>query len=140
MKSLKNIIQEKLVINRDTKATTQRQIEPMSSNMLSKFVDAKRNKSPRDENRHFEKMEEYQKKGSKPERLISTIKDNNKLINRWIAACVMLWDDAIQKFGEAIADRTEFSLDDLHAYVLSRYKGYKLDWAKHYLELYNIAY
>ena len=89
----------------------------------------------------------YMKKGSKPSILINHIKDNKKLMNRWFCAIKLEWDDAIKQFGEAVADRCEFTQEQLHGYILKLYNNLKnsrytelRDKYKHYLNLYNIEY
>lgn len=50
----------------------------------------------------IDKMKGYYNKRSDPERLVNSIKDNKKLIARWIAAIKIGWNDAIDEFEEAI--------------------------------------
>lgn len=149
MKELNKYILEKLVIgnNLDNPYIN---IKPADSKLRHKInysiqYNSKTNKYEIFYN-HIQKMKEYMNKGSKPERLIATIKDNTKLLNRWMAAVELKWDDAILAFGQAIEDRNLFTLEELHSYILS---GYNKDinnqnesdgCIQHYLDLYNINY
>ena len=50
-------------------------------------------------------MRDYHTRHSKPERLVNSIKDNEKLVRRFAVAVNMKWDEAIDEFGKALADR-----------------------------------
>ena len=63
------------------------------------------------------KMNGYRAKGSKPERLIATIKDNGKLKRRFAAAVRLDWRDAVNKFGDALVNRGIYSREQVDAYI-----------------------
>jgi len=68
------------------------------------------------------KMQGYYKKGSKPERLVNSIKDDHKLLRRFATAIDMKWDDAVNVFGHAIIDRNIWNKDEVILYISKRYK------------------
>ena len=65
----------------------------------------------------IKKMKDYYKKASDPERLIATIKDNDKLVKRYGAAIVIGWDDAERAFRDAILDKDLMTSDELDDYA-----------------------
>ncbi len=64
----------------------------------------------------IDKMKQYYNKRSNPERLVASIKDDNKLVARWIAAMIIGWDDAVAEFEKAIRDRKILSKAEIAAY------------------------
>ena len=145
MKNLKEIIQEKLVINKNLKS----QIQEINQEDLPKYSRDLEQKissylwfKGNNLYSHMEKMESYMNKGSKPERLIKSIKDDKKLFNRWFAAIKLNWVEAYKEFGKALEDRGVFTLPELHSFILNRYKsgnyqGYSNNF-KEYLNIYKI--
>ena len=63
-----------------------------------------------------EKMKEHLNKGIKPSRLVSLIKDPNKLVNMWLAAIEIGWKDAISEFSYKILSRKILSKAEITAY------------------------
>lgn len=73
---------------------------------------------------HVKKMQGYWKKNSDPQRLIKSIDNPDKLINRWLAAIKIGWQYAAEEFEKAIRERklltdeqiaekkSQYSLDD----------------------------
>jgi len=78
-------------------------------------------KSPTEESRDWDKAEMYFKKKSKPERLVNSIKDRNKLIRRWFIYVALGWDEATKVFKDEIIKREYYDEDTLDKYVLQRY-------------------
>ena len=155
MKTLKEIltsrfseykVNEKLVINK----TTGKNIHKINSEDLPKYdhnlswrMDKLRySKGAGTLTSHTSKMEAYYEKGSKPERLVKSIKDESKLFNRWFVAVKMEWAEAIQEFGKALEERGIFTLPELHAYILYLYNNqHNPDGPyRKYLDLYHIQY
>ena len=83
-------------------------------------------------------MRKMLSKSSNIEKILKNSKQQLTLINRWHAAVVIEWDDAIVEFGKAIENRNILPLEALHAYILSKYKRVKMKFYKHYLDLYEI--
>lgn len=105
MKKISLYISEKLCINKDVDPT--------------KAVDLSKVRAPYIYPDHTDimKMKDYKAKGSKPERLIATIKDNNKLARRFATAVNMGWDDAIIKFGDALVARGVYKQEEVDKYI-----------------------
>jgi len=74
----------------------------------------------------IQKMKDYFNKRSNPERLVKSIKDNNKLISRWLAAIKIDWKDAISEFAYAIESRKLMSKAEMVAYS-NKYKNELVD-------------
>ena len=79
------------------------------------------NKYKTDE-KHIKKMKDYFNKRSDPERLVKSIKDDNKLVARWIAAIKIGWEEAISVFGYAITDKKLLTKAEIVAYT-EKYKA-----------------
>ena len=62
------------------------------------------------------KMKGYMEKGSKPERLVNSIKDNDKLVRRWLAAKLLGWTEADGEFSYYIKYRHVLDEVELAAY------------------------
>lgn len=75
-------------------------------------------KTPQAEWTNSEKMKAYHDKGSKPERLVATIKNQEKMIKRWVAAMDMEWEEAADVFKQAIIDRGYYTKDELEAFII----------------------
>lgn len=69
------------------------------------------------ERQDVEKMDYYHNKGSKPERLVATIKDRNKLLRRFGQAVRMKWTAAVKVFGQAIVDRGYYTREEVDNYI-----------------------
>lgn len=74
------------------------------------------------EPKDYQKMRDYKAKGSKPERLVNSIKDRGKLERRFRVAIEMKWQDAITVFGDALVDRNYFSRDEVDKYIADSLK------------------
>ena len=122
MKSIKDCLLEKLVLNKNTKIKDKLNVGQLdmedSEKIYRKIMHFMSEKSPTKLYTHARKMEEYMKKGSDPKRLVASIKDSKKLLNRWYQAVKLEWDDAIIEFGDTINNRNIFSLEDLHKCLL----------------------
>lgn len=65
----------------------------------------------------YDKMNEYHRKGSKPQVLVNTIKDSEKLKRRFAVAVSMKWQEAIEKFGDALVNRGIFNRAEVDKYI-----------------------
>jgi len=108
MKNISLYITEKLHIDKEVKAT-----KPDLSNVRAPFIGPER--------KDFEKMRDYHAKGSKPERLVNSIKDNEKLARRFAVAVNMKWDAAIDEFGKALVDRGVYRQEEVDKYIEVHY-------------------
>lgn len=128
MYNLKDFIIEKLHVNKDMKPNKKKEYSDEDiKDLLSKYT---RNdipsglkndmffKTPQSEWTNMEKMEGYYKKGSKPERLVATIKNREKMIKRWIAAMDLEWEEAADVFRDEIIKRGYYTEQDLFIFVL----------------------
>jgi hypothetical protein len=68
-------------------------------------------------------MSAYKDKGSKPKRLVNSIKDNSKLVMRWLVAIHIDWIDCALVFRDEIIDREILTAEELDAYVVKEYLG-----------------
>ena len=112
MKNLIKYISEKLVIDKEIKV--EKPVEKDFSNV--------RDISFWPEGIDIQKMNDYHAKGSKPERLVNSIKDNEKLGRRFAVAVKMGWQEAIEKFGKALVDRKCYTQDEIDKYISKRKK------------------
>ena len=129
MKSINSFILEKLQINKNiaSKATTVK-IDTTKRNPNFDRIDfyAYLSTDPssryyKDSKKHIDKMTAYMNKNSNPPRLISSIKSFDKLCKRWYAAIILMWDDAILEFANAIVERDgNIDINDLHQYVIKK--------------------
>lgn len=76
--------------------------------------------------KHIDKMKGYFNKHSDPERLVKSIKDNDKLVARWIAAMLIDWPEAVSVFGYEIEQRKLLTKAEIVAYG-EKYKNQKVD-------------
>lgn len=119
MKNLKDILEnkfsknftilEKLKINKETDFNLKDADEKLYKNVYWRMdhPDWKDN----------EKMKNYHDKGSKPERLVATIKDRDKLCRRFLSAFNLDWIHAIKVFGDAIVDRGYFTREEIDNFI-----------------------
>lgn len=119
MKSINNYIIEKFKITSDIKAEKVQSLIEKAEN----FDVTKDNKVYWEwpDNRDIEKMKSYMNKGSKPERLVNSIKDNDKLQRRFRVAVELKWEDAINVFGQAIIDRNIHTEEAVLYYIKRNY-------------------
>ena len=66
-------------------------------------------------------MRDYHVRHSKPERLVNSIKDNEKLVRRFAVAVNMKWDEAIDEFGKALVDRGIYKQEEVDKYIEVHY-------------------
>ena len=122
MRHIIEFIKEGLKVTGKSKVNNQSNLRDVSgANIgdISKYIWFK---SPAEEAGHYNKMDMYFKKGSKPERLANSIKDQKKLMIRWYIAVTMGWLECAITFRQHIIDRGYADEDQLDNYVLTRYK------------------
>lgn len=78
------------------------------------------------DDKHIKKMKEYFNKHSDPERLVKSIKDDKKLVARWIAAMLIGWPEAVSVFGYEIENKKLLNKAEIVAYT-EKYKDQKVD-------------
>jgi len=78
------------------------------------------------DDKHIKKMKDYFNKRSDPERLVKSIKDDKKLVARWIAAMLIGWPEAVSVFGYEIKTKKLLSEAEIVAYT-EKYKDQKVD-------------
>lgn len=149
MKQIISFINEKLKINSQSKVNTDSGLRDLSDIKTKHFYELNY-RSPSEESRDWAKAEEYFKKKSKPERLVNSIKDRNKLVRRWIIYVVLGWEEAYQVFRNEIVNRGYYTEDELDKYILDRYnkvKSFSTTLAKereqnykNYLDVNNVKY
>jgi len=127
MNNLSKYIIEKLHINKDTKVDNRELLdkaldEEYIKNIPSIIKTVMNRKGITTEASDWPKMQAYYKKGSKPERLVNSIKDTQKLLHRFATAIDMKWNDAVNVFGHAIIDRNIWDEDEVIYYISRRYK------------------
>ena len=127
MNSLRQYIIEKFKLNANniTKGLSDKEIDDLIEKYKDKNINGRLyidlySQNPSEKSKHLYKMQEYQEKGSKPERLVSSIKNRTKLIGRWNAAMDMGWEDAANVFKQAIIDRGYYTEEDLNQYIIKR--------------------
>ena len=122
MENISDYIYEKLRITKDTINDIEPTlIELASDEEYVKKIDSKKKY-------YFEipgaedvvKMKDYFNKGSKPSRLVNSIKNFTKMQRRFVCACKMKWEDAIEEFGNALIERYKMNKDSV-IYAISMY-------------------
>lgn len=68
------------------------------------------------DDKHIAKMKAYFNKHSDPERLVKSIKDDKKLVARWIAAMKINWPEAVSVFGYEIEHKKLLTKAEIVAY------------------------
>ena len=148
MKQIINYLTEKLKIGSQSKVNTDKDLRDLSDVEDGNFFELYY-KSPSEESRDWAKAEEYFNKKSKPERLVNSIKDRNKLVRRWFIYVMKGWEDAYQVFRGEIVKRGYYTEDELDKYILNRYNKLKsgsvkmektLEHYEKYLEMNNVKY
>ena len=149
MKQIITFINEKLKINSNSKVNTDSGLRDLSDIKSKSFWELSY-KSTGEESRDWAKAEGYFKKKSKPERLVNSIKDRNKLIRRWYIFVAIGWEEAYQVFRNEIVNRGYYTEDELDKYILDRYNRVKIvsstlakertENYKNYLEVNNVKY
>lgn len=76
--------------------------------------------------KHIDKMKAYFNKHSDPERLVKSIKDDKKLVARWLAAMLISWPEAVSVFGYEIENKKLLTKAEIVAYT-EKYKDQKVD-------------
>lgn len=74
------------------------------------------------DDKHIAKMKAYFNKNSDPERLVKSIKDDKKLVARWIAAIKINWPEAVSVFGYEIEHKKLLTKAEIVAYS-EKYKA-----------------
>lgn len=127
MKTINQYIIEKFKLNANNiaKGLSDKEIDDLIEKYKDKNINGRLyldlySQNPSETRKHLYKMQEYQEKGSKPERLVSSIKNRTKLIGRWNAAMDMGWEDAANVFKQAIIDRGYYTEEDLNQYIIKR--------------------
>ena len=108
MKKISLYINEKLHIAKEVKT-----IKTDLSNVKAPFIYP--------DSKAFEIMRDYHTRHSKPERLVNSIKDNEKLVRRFAVAVNMKWDEAIDEFGKALVDRGIYKQEEVDKYIEVHY-------------------
>lgn len=103
--SLDDYISEKLHLNKDIDVQRGDSLE----NVRAPYIYPE----PKDR----EKMRYYHGKGSKPQTLVNTIKDGDKLRRRFAVAVDMKWTEAIEKFGDALVNRGIYKREEVDKYI-----------------------
>ena len=78
------------------------------------------------DDKHIKKMKDYFNKRSDPERLVKSIKDDKKLVARWIAAMLIGWPEAVSVFGYEIEHKKLLNKAEIVAYT-EKYKDQHVD-------------
>lgn len=91
--------------------------EKKKAEEFKKAVEAADTSKYTTDEKHIAKMKAYFNKRSDPERLVKSIKDNNKLVARWIAAIKIGWEDAISVFGSEVEERKLLTHVEVVAYT-----------------------
>jgi len=149
MQTIVTFITEKLKIGSQSKINTDKGLRDLSDVEDGHFFEL-HYKSPSEESRDWAKAEEYFNKKSKPERLVNSIKDRNKLVRRWFIYVALGWEDAYQVFRSEIVKRSYYTEDELDKYILKRYNSCKNSTGniakqraenyQKYLEINNVKY
>lgn len=138
MKNLLEYITEKMVFNSKNTNNKLREIDLTSlssthDNIILKYIKDFGILSPAKQESHYNKMKQYQDKGSSPKRLANSIKDKSKLIYRWYTAIQNGWIDCAAIFRDEIIDRNYCTENEIDGAILYEYN--KLNSAnKKYLE------
>ena len=66
--------------------------------------------------KHIAKMKGYYNKQSNPVILVNSIKDDKKLVARWIAAMMLKWNEAAEVFKKEILKRGYLTQDEIDEY------------------------
>lgn len=124
MQTIVTFITEKLKIGSKSKVNTDSGLRDLSDKELKTLPEIYY-KSPAEESRDWTKAEEYMNKKSKPQRLVNSIKDRNKLVRRWFIYVALGWEEASQVFRDEIIKRSYYNEDQLDGYILKRYNSCK---------------
>ena len=140
MKSIINFISERLQIGGSTKVVTPKKwTDTEIDDLIDKYNGIGMNpqlrsllnhKTPQSQWTHYQKMEGYMKKGSKPERLVKSIKDKEKLIKRWQCGMDLGWKEAADTFKKEIIDRGYFTEEELMTHVTRLVKANREKYRK----------
>ena len=128
MKSIISFIQEKLQLSKNTKVKKKKEYSVVELEELAKKYNRNdvssglRNdsyyKTPQSKWTNDSKMKAYMDKGSKPERLVASIKNQEKLIKRWVAAMDLDWEEAADVFRKEIVDRGYYTEEELFIFIV----------------------
>lgn len=112
MKHIFNYITEKLHLTKDSCAQ-----EPPKPVKRIYFMPNGRDI----EKMRYYKYNSHNGKGSNPQTLVNSIKNNTKLGNRFAVAVDLSWDEAITAFGDALVDRGCYTREEIDAYIKRHY-------------------
>ncbi len=132
MKNLDTFISEKFELSKKTQANIRDAKDLKDYDMSWKATSYFQGYTLTDCKKCFAKMEGYYNKKSKPLTLVHTIKDSLKLVQRFVCAIMLGWEEAIRVFKEEIISRNIMSETDIDAYFCKLYliKG-KMDAFKY---------
>ena len=133
MKNLINYIQEGLKVSSKSKFGKKSEPIDYSKVNTSKISHVFMGCKYADMLRNQRKMKEYFDKKSNPQRLVKSIRDQEKLVIRWRLAIELGWPDCAVEFRNAIIDRKIFDEMTLNAYVFHVYESMKDGRARPYI-------
>ena len=156
MKTLKDIILEKLIINKNSKVKQQSK-SVADIDIPWKVTTWFNVYSPKQQNAVMDKMIRYKQKNSNQAKMANGVAKVTELAQRWYCAVLLEWDEAIKAYGEQIELRGYTTIDILSAYLYqkcyyrigtwkpSEYRQDGIDkhydaHLEHYFDLYNIEY
>lgn len=148
MKQIITFINEKLKIGSKSKVNTDSGLRDLSDVKFKAFWEISF-KTPNMEHNEWNKVNEYFKKKSNPQRLVNSIKTRDKLVRRWWMFVSLGWEEAGQVFRSEIVKRGYYTEDELDKQILNRYENLKRNSSKlnntiehyqKYLEINNVKY
>ena len=148
MQSIVTFITEKLKIGSKSKVNTDSGLRDLSDVKFKAFWEISF-KTPSMEHNEWNKVNEYFKKKSNPQRLVNSIKTRDKLVRRWWMFVSLGWEEAGQVFRSEIVKRGYYTEDELDKQILNRYENLKRNSSKlnntiehyeKYLEINNVKY
>ena len=148
MKQIITFINEKLKIGSQSKVNTDKGLRDLSDVKFKAFWEISF-KTQSMEHNEWNKVNEYFKKKSNPQRLVNSIKTRDKLVRRWWMFVSLGWEEAGQVFRSEIVKRGYYTEDELDKQILNRYENLKRNSSKltntiehyeKYLEINNVKY
>lgn len=148
MQTIVTFITEKLKIGSQSKVNTDKGLRDLSDVKFKAFWEISF-KTPNMEHNEWNKVNEYFKKKSNPQRLVNSIKTRDKLVRRWWMFVSLGWEEAGQVFRSEIVKRGYYTEDELDKQILNRYEILKRNSSKltntiehyeKYLEINNVKY
>lgn len=117
MKQIIEFLKEGLKINKNIKIDNKEHKDYSNIEVPGNLYLYLHFKDSKDRLKHYNKMQGYYKKGSKPSRLVNSIKEKEKLLKRWYFTIILGWEDAFIEFKDAIIDRGYATEDQLRAFI-----------------------